>query len=225
MVRPVAVLLAVAVTLALLGAGWQWLVINDIVTIASLQEWLMASSQWRSSVWAVWGVLAIYCVALLTLFPLSLLVAATGLVFGPAWGFCYATVGTLASSAVSYWVGKRLGQEALLHYGGKRLKGLSGYLGARGVRTMVLINLLPLAPFTLTNMMAGAFRIRFRDYMLGSTLGILPGLAAVTLLGSQLGALLLASEARDVVLPLVGLGVAVGLLWALRRYSRRQPAV
>ena len=70
-------------------------------------------------------------------------------------------------------------------------------------------------------MLAGAFHLRFRDYMIGSTLGIVPGLAGVTLLGSQLGALATASGYVDVLWALGGLALGAMLLYALRRYARR----
>ncbi|MDZ7809559.1 MAG: hypothetical protein U5L11_04595 [Arhodomonas sp.] len=38
---------------------------------------------------------------------------------------------------------------------------------------MIVVSLLPLAPFTVTNLVAGAFHLRFRDYMLGTLIGIL----------------------------------------------------
>ncbi|MDQ7735093.1 TVP38/TMEM64 family protein [Halomonas sp. SpR1] len=220
--RPVTIALSVLVVLLALGGLWQWLTVNDIVTVNSIRAWVAASPQWRDSPWVFALVTVVYVIALLVMFPLSILVAVTGLIFGPVWGFVYATIGTLASSVVSYAVGHRLGREALMNYGGKHMKGLSHYLSRRGIRAMTLINLLPLAPFTLTNMMAGAFHIKFRDYMIGSTLGIVPGLAAVTLLGSQLGALVTASAPRDIVLSLAGLGLGILLLFALRYYSRRK---
>ncbi|WP_246129696.1 TVP38/TMEM64 family protein [Halovibrio variabilis] len=214
--------LSVLAGLLALGGLWQWLTVNDMVTVESVRAWVAASPQWRDSSWAFVLVTAVYVAALLVMFPLSILVAVTGLIFGPVWGFVYATLGTLASSAVSYAVGHRLGRDALMNYGGKHMKGLSRYLSRRGIRAMTVINLLPLAPFTLTNMMAGAFHIKFRDYMIGSTLGILPGLVGVTLLGSQLGALATASDRRDVLLALAGLGIGVLLLFALRQHSQRK---
>ncbi|SES33334.1 Uncharacterized membrane protein YdjX, TVP38/TMEM64 family, SNARE-associated domain [Vreelandella subterranea] len=222
MVRPVTIALSVLALLLALGGLWQWLTVNDVVTVNSLRAWVAASPQWRDSSWVFVLVTIVYVLALLVMFPLSILVAVTGLIFGPVWGFVYATMGTLASSVVSYAVGHHLGREALMNHGGKHMKGLSHYLSRRGIRAMTLINLLPLAPFTLTNMMAGAFHIKFRDYMVGSTLGIVPGLAAVTLLGSQLGALVTASDPRDVMLSLAGLGLGILLLFALRHYSRRK---
>mgnify|MGYP003661475913 CR=1 FL=1 len=172
------------VIVVLLGVMWQVLQRYDLLTQARLSEFIAYIRQWRTAPWMFAAVMATYASALLVMFPLSLLVVVTGLLFGPIWGLVYATLGTLTSSIVSYWVGHWLGREAL-------------------------INLLPLAPFTLTNMLAGAFHLKFRDYMIGSTLGIVPGLAAVILLGSQLGALFTAASTKEIILAAVGLAAGV----------------
>lgn len=213
------------VTVLLLGVMWHFLQRFDLLSQARLSELIGYVRQWRTAPWMFAAVMAVYASALLVMFPLSLLVVVTGLLFGPAWGVAYATLGTLTSSVVSYWVGYWLGREALMRYGGRHLRGLSGYLSERGIRTMTVINLLPLAPFTLTNMLAGAFHLKFRDYMVGSTLGIVPGLAAVILLGSQLGALFTAASTKELVLAAAGLAAGVGLLVGLKRYANRRQGV
>lgn len=221
---PPSLLITFGVLLALvaLGLAWQWLTMQDLLTADMLLALVEGSLAWRDTPWAVLVVMGIYAGASLVMFPLSLLVAATGLLFGPLWGFAYALAGTLTASMLTWWVGRRLGRETLLRHGGPRLHGLSRYLAGRGIRTMTLVNLLPLAPFTLTNMMAGAFRLRFRDYMIGSTLGIAPGLAAVTLLGSQLGELATADSREELLWSLGGLAMAGLLLYGLKRWSDRR---
>lgn len=62
---------------------------------------------------------------------------------------------------------------------------------------MAVINLLPLAPFTLTNMLAGTFHLRFRDYLMGSLVGIVPWIIGLTLLSSQLRELLTAENRTE----------------------------
>ncbi|CEP35370.1 MULTISPECIES: TVP38/TMEM64 family protein [Halomonadaceae] len=217
------------VAIVLLGFMWNLLqrydlLSYDLLNQARISELMGYIRQWRTAPWMFAAVMVTYASALLVMFPLSLLVVVTGLLFGPIWGLAYATLGTLTSSVVSYWVGHWLGREALMRYGGRHLRGLSGYLSKRGIRTMTVINLLPLAPFTLTNMLAGAFHLKFRDYMIGSTLGIVPGLAAVILLGSQLGALFTAASAKELILAAVGLAAGVGLLIGLRRYANQRQA-
>jgi uncharacterized membrane protein YdjX (TVP38/TMEM64 family) len=51
---------------------------------------------------------------------------------------------------------------------------------------MVIVRLLPLAPFTLTNLVAGASGIRIRDFTLGTALGMAPGILAITVFEAQL---------------------------------------
>ncbi|MGJ7457873.1 TVP38/TMEM64 family protein [Halomonas sp. RA08-2] len=222
MSRSLGIALGLLAALITLGLLWQWLALQDLLTPERLRAWVASAPARRDNPWTFLVVMAGYASALLVMFPLSLMVVLTGLLFGPAWGFIYATLGTLTSSVVSYWVGRRLGREALMAYGGRHLRGMSRYLARRGIRTMTVINLLPLAPFTLTNMMAGAFHLRFRDYMIGSTLGIVPGLAAVTLLGSQLGALVTATDRNELLWSLAGLAVGIALLVALHRYTTRR---
>ena len=208
----------------MLGCGllWQWLAMHDILTPQALLALAHGTVSWRDAAWAPLAVMGVYATTSLVIFPLSILVAVTGLIFGPAWGFVYALLGTLSASMATYWVGRAVGRDALLRHGGQKLNGLARLLAGRGVRTMVFFNLLPLAPFTLTNMLAGACHLRFRDYMVGSTLGIAPGLLGVTLLGSQLGSLMTAESREGLLVASAGIVVAVGLLWGLKRYADRR---
>nr|WP_299245961.1 TVP38/TMEM64 family protein [uncultured Halomonas sp.] len=222
MSRQLIVVITVVVLLASLGLLWQWLAMHDVLSAERLYGFIDYASAWRDSPLAVLVVTGVYVLASLVMFPLSILVAVTGLLFGPWWGFGYSLAGSLATSVVTFWLGHRLGRDALLRYGGQRLNKVARLLAGRGVRTMTLINLLPLAPFTLTNMLAGAFHLKFRDYMLGSLIGIIPGLIGVSLLGSQLGSLFTAENRSELLYALGGIVLAVIVLTGLKRYSTRK---
>ncbi|GHC17305.1 TVP38/TMEM64 family protein [Aidingimonas halophila] len=213
---PLAILVIVLIAI---GASWQWLAFHQHLDAQSLITLAQGSLSWRHASWAILVIMAIYASASLIMFPLSILVAATGLLFGPLWGFLYALGGTLSASIVTYWVGRRLGREALLRYGGQHLHGASRYFAKRGIRTMTIVNLLPLAPFTLTNMMAGAFHLRFFDYLIGSIVGIIPGLVGITLLGSQAGELATAEDRGEFIWAMAGLVAGLALLYTVKRYA------
>ncbi|WP_104204683.1 TVP38/TMEM64 family protein [Billgrantia saliphila] len=222
MPRSVLLALASLAVLVPLGLLWQWLAANDLLDANTLLALMQGSLAWRDTPWAGAVVVSAYLVASLTMFPLSVLVVLTGLLFGPVWGFIYSFIGTLAGSVVTFWLGRRLGRDALLRHGGTRLHGLSRYLAGRGIRTMTLVSLLPLAPFTLTNMMAGAFHIRFRDYMLGTIIGLTPGLAGIILLGSQLGTLLTAEDRHELAWAAGGIVAGLALLYGIKRWADRR---
>lgn len=219
MLRKVLLAFCSLVVLILLGLVWQWLAARDLFDAHTLLRLLQGSLAWRDTPWAGAVVVAAFLLASLLLFPLSVLVVLAGLMFGPLWGFIYSLIGTLLGAIATFWLGRWLGRDALLRYGGSRLLNLSRFLAGRGIRTMTLLNLLPLAPYTLTNLLAGAFHIRFRDYMVGTFFGATPGLAAIILLSSQLGTLLTAQDRRELAWAAGGIVAGLALLYALKRYA------
>ena len=51
---------------------------------------------------------------------------------------------------------------------------------------MVALRALPVAPFTLVNLAAGAGAIRLSDFILGTLIGMAPGLELIAVLGDRL---------------------------------------
>jgi len=210
-------LVALVALLIVLAILWRYLASTGVLTAEQLKHWIGRLETVQSSPWVVPAAVVVYVVALLLAFPLTLLVVLTGLLFGPWWGLLYAILGTLSSSGVTFWLGHLLGRAPLERHGGKHLKALSGYMSERGVRAMILINLLPLAPFT--------FNMPFGRYMVGSAIGIIPGLAFVTVLGGQASRMLQAENNQDLFFA-IGVLVIVALLFATvivlaRRYRNR----
>jgi len=105
-----------------------------------------------------------------------LLIAVTGIVFGPGLGTLYAFAGTLLSAAVTYGLGQWLGRDAVRQLLGARINRLSRRIAKRGILAMIVIRMLPVAPFSVVNVVAGASHIGFRDYMIGTLLGMAPGI-------------------------------------------------
>ena len=117
---------------------------------------------------ASWGpvlVIAIYVVAGLVAFPVMLLIAVTAATFGAWPGMLYAAAGSMASALVTYLIGRRLGAELLRNLLGPRINRISRGIARRGVLAVAAIRLVPVAPFTLVNLVAGASRVRPLDYL------------------------------------------------------------
>jgi uncharacterized membrane protein YdjX (TVP38/TMEM64 family) len=88
--------------------------------------------------------------------------------------------------------------------------------------TIILVRIIPLAPFTVINMVAGASRIRFRDFMIGSAIGLLPGITGMSIFTDRLAAAI----EKPTVLAFAVLAAVVSLLivsgWALWRWDERR---
>jgi uncharacterized membrane protein YdjX (TVP38/TMEM64 family) len=86
----------------------------------------------------------------------------------------------------TYLIGSRLGKQTIRKLGGRRLNRLSRQMAQRGVLSVAIIRNIPAAPFTIVNMIAGASHIKLKDYMIGTAIGMLPGILAITIFADRL---------------------------------------
>jgi uncharacterized membrane protein YdjX (TVP38/TMEM64 family) len=138
------------------------------------------------SPWSALIVVGVFVGGGLVAVPVNLLIAATAAAFGPFLGFAYAAMGILASALVTYGAGAWIGRKALMNLVGPRLSRIRNSLARRGVLAVATVRMVPLAPFTLVNVVAGASQIRLTDYLAGTALGMAPGLIALSALGHQI---------------------------------------
>lgn len=216
-----------AIRLAVVLAGltglavlWRWGPLAGLADATTLMDRLSGLGGEPSSIAAA---LVLFVLGSLTMFPLIVMLFATGLLLGPWTGLAVAGAGSLGGAFLGYVAGAALGRRPFRRFAGARLDDLSQRLAQRGVLSVALLRLMPVAPFTLVNMIAGASHIRLRDFMLGSALGLAPAVLAATLFAGQLSTVL-RSPGSGGVLTLAAIGVAtVAASYGLfRRYSHRQ---
>lgn len=171
--------------LALIGlaAAWQWTPLRDWLELDRVARLAVSV---RESPLAPFIVVGGYVIGGLLSFPATILIVATAITFSPLTGFIYALTGCVASAVCCYGVGRMLGREAVQRFAGERINRLSRQLAERGLVAIMIVRLAPVAPFTMTNVAAGASHIRFWDFTLGTLFGMAPGLFAMTLFGDSL---------------------------------------
>ena len=161
-----------------------------------------------------------FALALTLAVPLMFLTLVALVAYGPLAGFGCAIAGAMLGAAASYGIGRFLGRDVVQRLGGERINRLSQRLASRGLLAVVAVRMLPVAPFAVVNMVAGASHIRLRDLLLGTLIGISPGTLAMTLFAEQIAAALKNPTPLTFVWAgLTGLLIAVGL-WALQRWLR-----
>jgi len=181
----VAVLLLV---FAVLAAGWRWGPLAEWIRPSTLQA--LADTIRQAPATPVWIILA-YIVASLLAVPITLVVVATAFAFGPWLGAGYALAGSVIGAVVSFGLGRALGRDTVRRLAGSRLNALSRRLGRGGLTAVLVFRLLPVAPFTILNLVAGASHLRLRDFVLGTALGMTPGVAAICVFTDRLVAALI----------------------------------
>ncbi|WP_142848805.1 VTT domain-containing protein [Telmatospirillum sp. J64-1] len=162
-------------------------------------------------------------------FPVTLMVPLAGMLFGPWVGLAGSLLGALASASLSYWLGCRFGRETLARVVGPRVKGIGRNLARHGILAVALLRMVPIAPFTVFNLVAGASHLRFRDFVLGSALGMLPGMIGLSVFGDRLAAALQEPSWDNLGLLAVVVAALFGAGWwighHLSRRRRRQEQI
>jgi phospholipase D1/2 len=176
-------LAGLAVLVVVLVALWR---LTPLHTLLDTQRLAALGAALRENPAAPGLVLLIYLAGALLLFPMTLMMAATALVFDPLHGLAYGLAGALAAAVLTFAIGRMVGRFRAGWLARPRFAPLRARLQRRGVLTMATVRWIPGGNFSLINIVAGAIGIRFRDYMLGTLIGILPGLLALTLLADRL---------------------------------------
>jgi len=211
-----------AVVLVGLPLSWQ---------VSPLAEWADPArleplvDGFARSAWAPLIALVAYVTGGLLMFPVTVLIALTAMAFGPLTGFLYAATGSAVSAAVAYQIGAIAGRRGLRRLVGRRLNKVSRALGKRGIFSVVALRLVPMAPFTVINLISGASHIRFGDYMLGTLVGMAPGIAVMTAFGDRLRHVLQNPSVANLGLLVVIIAVWIALsvtlqVWLSRRRKR-----
>jgi phosphatidylserine/phosphatidylglycerophosphate/cardiolipin synthase-like enzyme/uncharacterized membrane protein YdjX (TVP38/TMEM64 family) len=213
-----ALLGVLALVIVGLTAAWHWTALGDLLNLTALTKMIRRIDALPLA--PLW-IMTAYVLAAVVSIPVTLLIATTGLAFGAAWGSVYALAGTMMAAAVTYLLGQWLGRDVVRRLAGVRVNKLSERVAKRGIVAVVILRLLPVAPFTIVNLVAGASHIGLRDFMLGTLLGMGPGIMLTVAFAHQLVSALRHPTALSFVI-LIGIGATlVALSLMLQRFLGR----
>jgi phospholipase D1/2 len=219
-IAKIGIALAMVVLILLL---WRHADLNGFAAPGALERLL---ADFAANPLAPAAVIALFVCAGLLGFPVTVLIAATAVSFGAWPGLPYAAAGSLTSATATYGVGLWLGSGVLRRLLGPRLNRIRRAIARRGVLAITAVRLVPIAPFTLVNLVAGALKVSLMDYLVGTALGLLPGLAAMSLLGDRLGRMLTDPTLVDfgflLAIVIAWLGLSLGLQALVTRVRRRR---
>lgn len=206
---------AIACIVAALTALWQFTPLAAFLQPDKITGW---AEQFGHQWWAPLIVLLAYTPACMTMFPRPLITLFAVVAFGPWLGFVYAMLGIQVAAWTTYVAGRRLNRGTVRRLAGRKLNAIIEVLRRRGLIAMTALRLVPLAPFAVEGLVAGAVRVKLWHFQLGTAIGILPGTLAATVFGDQLEALIEDRGSANYWL----IGAAVLLLvvatWLVRRW-------
>ena len=216
--------LAVAILIVLVGlaAAWHWTPLADFINVRKIVRWARSL---RDNPARPVIILLAYVVGSLTMFPITVLILATAIVFGPLLGIAYSFAGCLLGSVVTYAIGYLVGKDFVQRLAGRKWKRIEQGMGKSGIMAVAAIRLLPIAPFTIVNIVSGAFKIPLRDYFTGSLLGLAPGIVLTNFFAHQFARALRNPGVGSYAFLAAAIVVTVlGILWFRRKLGSEQAA-
>ena len=202
------------VALAAMAAAWRFTPLSDYLTGDRITAWAKVV---RSTPWAPWVLVLAYTPAAFVMFPRPILTLVAIIAFGTWLGFGYATAGVLLAAMVTFYLGRALREKTVKRIAGDHLDPIGKVMRHHGVLSIFMLNQVPVPPFVVQGIIAGAVRMKAWEYAAGTVLGMLPALAAWSVFGHQISAAL---EGLDDI-SWWAIGAVVAALVAITVFSRR----
>ena len=206
--------LALATTIGVLVA---LALLVPLPNAVQLRDWATAAGPWFPLAF-----FAAHVLVTIFPFPRTAFTLAAGLLFGSALGVAIAVAASTVSAVAALLLVRAAGWQLnrLVHHPG--IESVDSWLRQRGWPAVLSMRLIPAVPFSVLNYAAGASAVRLTPYTVATTVGLLPGTAAIVILGDAL------TGRVSPLLFLVSLctasvGVA-GLGYEVRRHRRRSTA-
>ena len=184
----------------------------------------------RGGVLAVLGFILAYAVLVGLSVPGGMLFTLTsGFLFGAWLGTAYALIGATLGALVVF-LAARAGLAGLADRAGPRVRRLEAGFRADAFCYLLVLRLVPLVPFWLINLVAGAAGISTRVYVVATFVGMIPGAFVYASLGNGVGTLMEAGQKPhfliwsepSVILPLIGLAVLALVPVVYKRWRARR---
>ncbi len=197
-----------------------------------IERWALALVDWIGGAGALGVALfgITYVAAAVLLLPGWILTAGAGLAYGPAWGLLLASPVSVLAATAAFGVGRSVARRWVSRKVSvdPRFAAIDEAVGRSGFRIVFLLRLSPIFPFNLLNYALGLTRVRLRDYILASLLGMLPGTFLYVYLGSLVtSASEIAAGRRGpggelrLALYLVGVAATLAVTVVVTRIARR----
>lgn len=172
--RFIAILAAIVILIAVA-------VLVPLPTAVQMRDWATSVGPWFPLAF-----LAAHIVVTVFPFPRTVFTLAAGLLFGPYLGVPLAVLASTVSAVIALVLIRAAGWQLSRLVRHPRVDSLDARLGERGWPAIVSMRMIPAVPFSVLNYAAGASAVRVLPYTLASLAGLLPGTAAVVILGDAL---------------------------------------
>jgi len=142
------------------------------------EQFLLQIQQWadENPRVATWLVGAAFALGVILLLPVSLVVILAGFLFGLVKGLVVIWTTGVIVSALTFWIGRTVARPWVK----RRMMSKSKFIAIeraierKGLLVVMLTRLVMVIPYAPLNYSLGLSSVRFRDYLLGTNIGMIP---------------------------------------------------
>src|SRR4051812_25606041 len=171
------------VAIGALAAVWRFTPLAEYLTPRSLASWARVL---RQSTWAPIALVVSFIPAAFIMFPLPLLILIAVLAFGPWAGLSYGLSGAAAAIAATYCAGRVMRYETLRSLLGGKLDDARDLFHGHTIVAAFAVSTVPVPPFGVQGILAGAMKVSFWQYAVGTLLAMLPGAVLAAVFGHEI---------------------------------------
>ena len=177
-----------------------------------LQVWLETMGIFAPVIYIV-----LYTVATLLILPSTPLNLTGGAIFGVWWGTLWTTIAALVAAIAAFAFTRTVGRSLVTKKFAGRWNAVDAEIRQGGLFYIFAIRLLPIVPYGIVNFVAGLTSIEFKDYVIGTLLGTVPGVLPFVMMGAGITQL-----SRGNILPLMCAFALTGMLVGGATWYRRR---
>jgi phospholipase D1/2 len=206
-----------------LAAAWRWTSLAQALDLKSIESWI---APLQDSGFAPLWVVGIFLVGGLVAFPVTALIVAVAYAFNSWLAIIYSLLGSILSAIFLYAIGRQLGRKNVARLAGKRLNRMNRLISKHGVLAMAAVRMIPVAPYSVVNLAAGAVHVPVRHFVVGTLVGMSPGVVGITFFENQLEDAIRSPSALSFAVLITAVMVMLLSVFAVRRWlaGRQHPA-
>lgn len=178
-------LIGAAIWLILVGAYLTYSRANDL----TFRESMLSIANVLTSPLGPLIYIVLYVLRPILFFPAALISLAGGAIFGPVMGVLWVVVGSNLSALLAFFVGRFFGDGLLDETeAGGVIQKYANRMRENSFETVLIMRFVYL-PYDLVNYVAGILNIDWKEFLLATAIGSIPGTIMITVAGASFGSL------------------------------------
>ncbi len=214
--KTIGILILIGMLILVLAGAWKFTPLSEHADRQAIAGYIESI---RHAWWTPLFIVFAYALVHALLFPNTILNAAVLLTIGGFRGWIYAIGASLTSATLYFFLGRRFGAVGMHAIEGKNLDRVRNLLRKGRFGSVALVRLAPIAPYTVVNTLAGAIKLRYPDFIIGTFLAHLPGSVTLAVLQRQLSEVIVEPGPGSIAVLAAVVVIGILVFALLRRYA------